>query len=142
MGLIAGGAFDGKIEEAASVDVEDYGVIDGLIDQVEADLAENFPRSLAYGKKFLLGPGAGGRIQARFSGPDPNELRRLSEEAMAIIEAVRSSGTTRSSITMSLLPVPRMPRECQLSTISQSAMGRMTIRNSSPSIAGDISHFA
>ena len=67
------------------VDVEDYTQIDALIAQVEREGADLFPQAQLYGKKFLLGPGSGGRIQARFSGPDENELRRLSEEAMRIL---------------------------------------------------------
>ena len=68
------------------VDVEDYRTIDALIQQVEREAEELFPQALVYGKKFLLGPGSGGRIQARFSGPDPNVLRALSEETMRILD--------------------------------------------------------
>jgi multidrug efflux pump subunit AcrB len=67
------------------VDVDDYRVIEGLGFQIEADLAERYPGMLSYASKFQLGPGSTGKIQARFSGPDPNELRRLAEEAKTIL---------------------------------------------------------
>jgi multidrug efflux pump subunit AcrB len=37
-------------------------------------------------KKFLLGPGQGGRIQARFSGPESATLRKLGDKAEKILE--------------------------------------------------------
>ena len=53
------------------VDVNDPDKIDGLLGVVQKHLDEQFPDANAVAKKFLLGPGAGGRIQARFRGPDP-----------------------------------------------------------------------
>ena len=44
------------------------------------------PNANAVAKKFLLGPGQGGRIQTRFSGPDPAELRELADQARQIFE--------------------------------------------------------
>ena len=52
---------------------------------VQKYLDENHPNANAVAKKFLLGPGQGGRIQARFSGPDPDRLRALADEAIKII---------------------------------------------------------
>ena len=67
------------------VDVEDYTVIDRLIPEVEEHLLAEFPDVEVYAKKFLLGPGSGGKIQARFSGPDPNVLRKLAEQTTGIL---------------------------------------------------------
>ncbi len=67
------------------VDVDDYAVMDGLVQRVEAELPERVPEGLAYARKFILGPGGGGKIQARFSGPDPDVLRRLAEQTEAIL---------------------------------------------------------
>jgi multidrug efflux pump subunit AcrB len=69
------------------VDVDDYRLIEGLGFQIEADLAERYPGILSYASKFQLGPGSTGKIQARFSGSDPNELRRLAGEAQTILHA-------------------------------------------------------
>jgi len=69
------------------VDVDDYRVIDSIAPQIEAELAARYPDTLSYASKFQLGPGSTGKIQARFSGPDINELRRLAEAADAILRA-------------------------------------------------------
>jgi len=64
------------------IDVDDYTGIDALIAKAEQELPELFPDSEVYGRKFILGPGSGGKIQIRFSGPDPETLRALATEAM------------------------------------------------------------
>jgi len=69
------------------VDVDDYRNIDSLIPAIEQHLADDYPDALAYGKKFLLGPGEGGKIQIRFSGPDPSVLRELAAQAETILRA-------------------------------------------------------
>jgi multidrug efflux pump subunit AcrB len=69
------------------VDVDDYRKIDGLISEIERHLEESNPDALAFGKKFLLGPGEGGKIQIRFRGPDPSVLRQLADQAKAILYA-------------------------------------------------------
>ena len=58
------------------VDVDDRSKIDGVIADVQQHLDKQHPNANAVAKKFLLGPGDGGRIQARFRGPDPAKLRR------------------------------------------------------------------
>ncbi len=67
------------------VDVDDYTTIEALVPEVERYVLENFPNVEVYGRKFLLGPGSGGRIQARISGPDPNRLRELAAEVIGIL---------------------------------------------------------
>ena len=69
------------------IDVDDYSIIGDLIPEVERALMERHPDSLVYGRKLVLGPGSGGKIQARMSGHDLNELRRLAGETMAILHA-------------------------------------------------------
>ena len=61
--------------------------IPALTDQIARDFEELLPDALAYGFPFELGPGANGKIRARFSGPDPAILRELADEAMAIFHA-------------------------------------------------------
>ncbi|MCA9136212.1 MAG: efflux RND transporter permease subunit, partial [Planctomycetales bacterium] len=41
------------------VDVDDYTVIDGLIEQIEESIPNEFPDVEVYGRTFLLGPGGG-----------------------------------------------------------------------------------
>jgi multidrug efflux pump subunit AcrB len=68
------------------VDVDDWGKIGGLIADVQRHLDERYPNANAVAKRFLLGPGQGGRIQARFQGPDPAALRELGNRAIRVLE--------------------------------------------------------
>jgi multidrug efflux pump subunit AcrB len=68
------------------VDVDDHRKIDGLLDTIQKQLDEEHPDANAAAKKFLLGPGAGGRIQARIRGPDPAKLRELADRAKKVLE--------------------------------------------------------
>jgi multidrug efflux pump subunit AcrB len=68
------------------VDVDDHEVIPGISDEIEAHLATNFPDALTYTKLFRLGPGDGGRVQAKIMGPDRHIVRELAHQAKAIIE--------------------------------------------------------
>ncbi len=68
------------------VDVDDSRKIQGLVTGIQKELDENYPNANAIAKKFLLGPGDGGRIQIRFSGPDSAKLRELGDQAMKVLE--------------------------------------------------------
>ncbi len=69
------------------VDVKDHAAIDRAQPAAQKILSEHFPDALIVTRRFLLGPGEGGRIQIRFSGPDFAELRRLADDAMRILRA-------------------------------------------------------
>jgi multidrug efflux pump subunit AcrB len=68
------------------VDVKDWRQIQGLISEVQKHLDEQYPNANAVAKKFLLGPGDGGRVQARFQGPDSAILRQLGDQARRMLE--------------------------------------------------------
>jgi multidrug efflux pump subunit AcrB len=68
------------------VDVDDSAKIDGLIQTIQDYMDNNQPDANTIAKKFLLGPGDGGRVQARFNGPDPIQLRALADQAMKVLE--------------------------------------------------------
>jgi multidrug efflux pump subunit AcrB len=68
------------------IDVDDWRKIGGLIPQIQQHLDEKYPNANAIAKPFLLGPGEGGRVQARFRGPDPAKLRELGDRAMQVLE--------------------------------------------------------
>jgi multidrug efflux pump subunit AcrB len=68
------------------VDVDDYEAIQSLIGPIESHLAERHPDAISYVKLFRLGPGNGGRIQAKFMGPDLDVLRGLADQAAAILD--------------------------------------------------------
>ncbi|MBW2371593.1 MAG: efflux RND transporter permease subunit [Deltaproteobacteria bacterium] len=67
------------------VDVSYYKLIAGLVDEVEAHLEVNHPDAMSYVRLFRLGPGSGGRIQAKFMGPDRNALRKAAFQARDIL---------------------------------------------------------
>jgi multidrug efflux pump subunit AcrB len=69
------------------ITVDDYKKIDDLISRVESDFPLLLPDAVIGAKKFLLGPGDGGKIQLRIMGPEIDELRRMADQAkMVMIE--------------------------------------------------------
>ena len=67
--------------------VEDYRLIDDLIPEIQTHIDQQFPNAQGKVWRFILGPGGGSKIEATFKGPDPKELRRLANEAKAIMAA-------------------------------------------------------
>lgn len=67
------------------VDVEDFSLIDDLRPTLQAHIDETYPESNAKVWKFVLGPGSGSKIEARFFGPDAAVLRNLAGQAKAIM---------------------------------------------------------
>ena len=67
------------------VDVEDYGQIEGLQTELQSWLGENYADARSKVWKFVLGPGGGSKIEARFFGNDPAVLRDLSTQARSIM---------------------------------------------------------
>jgi multidrug efflux pump subunit AcrB len=78
------------------VDVADYRTIATIGPEIESMLKERYPDTLSYYSVFQLGPGSTGKIQARFSGSDANELRKLASQARAIFEADYDSKAIRT----------------------------------------------
>ncbi len=95
------------------VNVDDYRIIDEILPQIQADFEEMFPDVVVNTKKFLLGPGEGGKIQLRINGPDPSELRKMGDEVMAIInedplsKAVRTEWGEKMKLPQPLLAEDR-----------------------------------
>jgi multidrug efflux pump subunit AcrB len=86
------------------VDVDDSNKINGLIADIQKQLDTQYPNANAVAKKFLLGPGEGGRIQARFRGPDPAVLRELGDTTKQVLQndggaiCVRSNWREREKV--------------------------------------------
>ncbi|MCL2330191.1 MAG: efflux RND transporter permease subunit [Phycisphaerae bacterium] len=68
------------------IDVDDWRRIDGLITTVQNHIDERYPNATATAKKFLFGPSRGGRVQARFQGPDSAVLRALGDQARRVLQ--------------------------------------------------------
>jgi multidrug efflux pump subunit AcrB len=67
------------------VNVGDYRGIPDDIAAIETWAKQQLPEALVFGKPFKLGPGQGGNIQLRLSGPDRGVLRDLGREAGALL---------------------------------------------------------
>ncbi|WP_432797943.1 efflux RND transporter permease subunit [Poriferisphaera sp. WC338] len=66
------------------VSVNEYDDIDKTIPLLKTYIHNNFPEAQPIFNKFVLGTGGGAKIEARFSGPDPSVLRKLSLQAKEI----------------------------------------------------------
>jgi multidrug efflux pump subunit AcrB len=66
---------------------ESFDALTDLMPRVQSYLDAHYPDAQAKVSKFQLGPGGGSKIEAEFSGPDPAVLRRLADEAKAIMTA-------------------------------------------------------
>ncbi|MEH6822433.1 MAG: efflux RND transporter permease subunit [Motiliproteus sp.] len=69
------------------INVKDYKEIDAIMTEYADYLADQFPDAEPKLEKFKLGPGSGSSIEVRFSGPDPQLLRALSEQAKQVLIA-------------------------------------------------------
>jgi multidrug efflux pump subunit AcrB len=67
------------------VDVEDPSYIDPVADHIQEYLETNYHDAIPQIRKFILGPGDPGKIQARFFGEDKNVLRELAAKAETIM---------------------------------------------------------
>lgn len=67
------------------VTVDDYRTIDGLLQTIKEELNAHYLDANPKLEKIRLGPGGGFLIEGRFSGPDPNVLRSLSEQMQTIM---------------------------------------------------------
>lgn len=67
------------------VTVKDYRNIPDLTPPIQKHMNENFPDAQAFCRQFMLGPGDAQKIQARIRGPDPETLRRLSDQVTQIM---------------------------------------------------------
>lgn len=69
------------------VRANDYRNIDGLMPRIQKYIENAFPQAQGKVWRFVLGPGGGSKIEAEFSGPDPEVLRNLADQAKAIMVA-------------------------------------------------------
>ncbi|MDD3118941.1 MAG: efflux RND transporter permease subunit, partial [Victivallales bacterium] len=69
------------------VSVDDWRKVAGITAKLQDELDHAGGNYLANVRRFILGPGEGGKIQARFSGRNGAELRRLANQAVAVMRA-------------------------------------------------------
>jgi len=78
------------------VSVNDYKVIDRIMPVAQRTLEQMMPDTTINVKKFVNGPGSGGKIQLRISGPDPDVLRSLAQKAMEVMASDRETMALRT----------------------------------------------
>ena len=69
------------------LNVDDHERIDAMLPRIQRMIDAHYPDAQAKVWRFQLGPGGGSNIEAEFSGPDPAVLRRLANQAKAIMAA-------------------------------------------------------
>ncbi|WP_316859590.1 efflux RND transporter permease subunit [uncultured Cohaesibacter sp.] len=69
------------------IEVNDFEQLDEIRNWVDNEVRENAPYAFVKTSRFELGTGGGSKIEARISGPDPVELRRLASEVIDIYRA-------------------------------------------------------
>ena len=108
------------------IDVKDQSLINEVLPRVQKELTEKYPDAQIISKRFLLGPGQGGRVQVRFSGENYDTLRSLAVQAM---EMLRADGGAKGIRIDSREPVPALrPQfsevQARLTGITRSDLGR------------------
>jgi multidrug efflux pump subunit AcrB len=74
------------------IDVDDWTIIDDLQLKTQRELQELLPQAIVNIRKFRLGPGEGGQIQLRISGPDGTILREMAATAKDILREEGGKG--------------------------------------------------
>lgn len=74
------------------VDVDDWKIIEDLQLKTQRELEVILPEAIVNVRKFRLGPGEGGQVQLRISGPDGTILREMAATAMAILREEGAKG--------------------------------------------------
>lgn len=67
--------------------VQDRDALPSVMTDLRAHMNANYPQAQFKIKRMEIGPSTDAKIEARFSGPDPDELRRLASEAVTLLKA-------------------------------------------------------
>ena len=108
------------------IDVKDQSLINEVLPRVQKELTEKYPDAQIISKRFLLGPGQGGRVQVRFSGENYDTLRSLATQAMDVL---RADGGAKGIRIDSREPVPTLrpqfsEAQARLTGITRTDLGR------------------
>jgi multidrug efflux pump subunit AcrB len=86
------------------IDVDDYTKSDAIIDKIEEISRTKYPSINTFGKKFILGPGEGGKVQVKIFGKDEDKLREYEAKIIEIFrneplaKAIRSDWRDRVKV--------------------------------------------
>ena len=108
------------------IDVKNQSLINEVLPRVQKELTEKYPDAQIISKRFLLGPGQGGRVQVRFSGENYDTLRSLATQAMDVL---RADGGAKGIRIDSREPVPTLrpqfsEAQARLTGITRTDLGR------------------
>lgn len=78
------------------VDVDDYEKSTRIKKAIEDTIKEQYPDISANAKNFILGPGEGGKVQAKIFGRDLNKLREYESKVKSIFEEASYAKGVRS----------------------------------------------
>ncbi|XOB63055.1 efflux RND transporter permease subunit [Campylobacterota bacterium DY0563] len=78
------------------IDVKDYTKSEQIIKEIENIAKNRYPDLNVYGKKFILGPGDGGKVQAKIFGKDLDKIRFYEQKVYKIFEESPYSKGVRS----------------------------------------------
>ncbi|MEH6823402.1 MAG: efflux RND transporter permease subunit [Motiliproteus sp.] len=67
--------------------VQDREALDPIMADLRTYMANNYPQAQFKIKRMEIGPSTDAKIEARFSGPDPDRLRQLAGQAIAVLQA-------------------------------------------------------
>ncbi len=67
--------------------VENREALRSMMAKVRDYMSNNYPQAEFKVKQMEIGPSTDAKIEARFTGPDPDQLRKLAGQAMAILQA-------------------------------------------------------
>lgn len=78
------------------IDVDNYEKSTRLIEEIETLAKEHFPDMTTFARKFILGPGEGGKVQAKIIGPELDKIREYEKEVVRIFNDAPSAKAVRS----------------------------------------------
>lgn len=78
------------------IDIENYNESDRIIKQIETLSKKLYPDLNVFGKKFILGPSKGGKVQVKIFGRDLNKLRSYEQKIYHLFEQSPYSKGVRS----------------------------------------------
>lgn len=68
------------------IDIDDFKNLDRTISDIDILVKKDFPSIKAFGRKFVLGPGSGGKVQVKIFGKDENKIREYESEILKVFE--------------------------------------------------------
>jgi multidrug efflux pump subunit AcrB len=69
------------------VEVDDFKRVDAVSEEIQAYVEATYPHTIPQARRFILGPGEPGKVQAKFFGDDPAVLHDLAAQAESILHA-------------------------------------------------------